>query len=156
MKNTNKILLLAALMVVLALSAYSLKLKQQIDNNKAQINKLSSMINADKSTAMDNKIRLEKHNQTLQKLNSDYVSRKKFDIHPNYIKYKKTITSLIDKQISEIVNEKPLHKGIWILSKIEFLNPEFIYVEYEDGHGLSATFIQIIKTERGYQFEAIY
>ena len=156
MKNTNKILLLAALMVVLSLSAYSLKLKQQVDNNKTKINELSSMIIEGKSTSMDNKIRLEKHNQTLQKLNSDYISRKKFDIHPNYIKYKKTITSLIDKQIYEIVNEKPLHEGIWILSKIEFLNPEFVYVEYEDGHGLSATFIQILKTEKGYSFKAIY
>ena len=149
MKKRNKILLLAALMVVLVLSAYSLKLKQQIDNNKAKINELSA-------TAMDNKIRLENYNQILLKLNSDYISRKKFDIHPNYIKYKQTITALIDKQISEIVNEKPLHEGIWILSKIEFLNPEFVYVEYEDGHGLSATFIQILKAEKGYSFKAIY
>ena len=156
MKNTNKILLSTALIVVLFLSVYSFQLKQQVDNNQTKIDGLLSMINASKSTAMDNKIRFEKHSQILKELNDDYISRKKFDIHPNYIKYKKTITALIDKQIFKIVNEKPLHEGTWILTKIKFLNPEFVYVEYEDGHGLSATFIQITKTENDYQFEAIY
>ncbi|MCK5312163.1 MAG: hypothetical protein KAJ62_08635 [Desulfobacteraceae bacterium] len=156
MKNTNKILLFTALIVVLFLSVYSFQLKQQVDNNKVKIDKLASMINSGRATSMQNSHKLEEHNQALQKLNDDYISRKKFDIHPNYIKYKKTITALIDKQIFQIVNEKPLHKGTWILTKIEFLNPEFVYVEYEDGHGLSATFIQIIKTKNSYQFEAIY
>jgi hypothetical protein len=156
MDKTIKILLFTTLIIVLSLSVFSYKLKQQVDRNQIKINELSSMVNTGKAISMDNKIKLEKHNQDLQSLNSDYVSRKKFDLHPNYIKYKKIITALIDKQIHSIVNEKPLNEGTWILTKIEFLNPEFVYVEYEDGHGLSATFIQITKAKKGYRFTAIY
>ena len=156
MNNTNKILLVIAIIIILSLSVYSFILKRQIDNNKTKIDELTYIINTDKSITLDNKIRLEKYNKLLQEHNKDYVSRKKFDLHVNYIKYKKTITALIDKQIAQIVTEEPLHQGKWILTKIEFLNPAFAYVEYEDGHGLSATFIQIQKTKKGYNFTAIY
>ena len=156
MNGTNKTLLVTAIIVILSLSIYSFILKQQINNNKTKIDELTYIINTDKSITLDNKIKLEKYNKLLQEHHKDYVSRKKFDLHVNYIKYKKTITALIDEQIAQIVTEKPLQQGKWILTKIEFLNPAFAYVEYEDGHGLSATFIQIQKTETGYDFTAIY
>lgn len=156
MKNINKVFLFIALLVVLALSVYSFQIKKQSDLNKAKIDELSTMVIAGKAMSMDNKIKYEKHDLLIEKLHKDYISRKKFDIHPNYIKYKKQITLLIDKQIASIVNETPLQQGTWILSKVEFINPEFVYVEYEDGHGLSATFIQITKAKKGYTFKAIY
>ena len=156
MKNINKAFLFIALIVVLALSVYSFQIKKQSDLNKAKINELSDIVNAGRAMSTANQIKYEKHELLIEKLHKDYISRKKFDIHPNYIKYKKKITSLIDKQIASIVNETPLQQGTWILSKIEFINPEFIYVEYEDGHGLSATFIQITKAKKGYAFKALY
>ena len=156
MKNIYKILLFIGLTALVSLSAYSFKLNQQINDNKAKIDELMAIVNKSKSIAMENKISFDIQTQMLERLNKDYVSRTKFGIQPNYVKYKETITGLLGKQISTIVTEKPLQQGTWILSKAEFLSPVLVYAVYEDGHGMHATFIQITKANNGYVFNALY
>ncbi len=156
MKNIYKTLLFIALIAVISLLAYFFRLTQPITNTKTNIDELQSILNKAKSVAMDNKIIFEKQAKMIERLKTDYISRTKFEIQPNYVNYKKTITDLIDKKISTIVNEKPLQQGTWILSKAEFLSPVLVYAVYEDGHGMSATFIQITKTKNGYSFKALY
>lgn len=156
MNNLYKTFILISFISVICLGTYSVKLKHQINKNQAEIRKLSLKINLERTMTMENKTRLEKHDQRITKLNDDYINRRKFEIHANYIKYKKTITRLIDKKLPELVNEKPRDQGRWILSKIEFLNPVLAYVEYEDGHTLYASFIQITKNKKGYNLKAIY
>ena len=83
------------------------------------------------------------------------MARRELDDEPLYLDYKENIAALLDKNISQLVTEKPLHGGKWFVSKIDFISPSFVFVEYEDGHDLHAILIQIFATDKGYSFRAV-
>ncbi len=156
MKIIGKTLIISAFIAAAVLSVYTFKLKQDIAGNERMINELKSKLSDNKIIAGKYVDQADKCNHLLTKLKNEYISQRQFDEGPEFLEYKRTIVSLIDERISEIVGDNPAHGGSWVVSKVEFLNPVFIYVEYEDGHNTDSTFIQIVKSENGYVFAELF
>jgi hypothetical protein len=72
-----------------------------------------------------------------------------------YEDYKKRITELIKKDISKIVSKEPLFGGKWFATKIIFIDPSLVSVEYEDGHFSFESKIKIIRPKENVRFEVI-
>ena len=70
-----------------------------------------------------------------------------------YEDYKKRISELIKKDISIIVSEEPSYGGKWYVTKILFINPSLVSVEYEDGHFIHESQIRIIRPKENFRFE---
>jgi hypothetical protein len=65
-----------------------------------------------------------------------------------YDEYKRKVGAQIEKNISSMVERQPDRLGGWFVTKIEFIEPHLVYVEYEDGHYLyEAKFKIIIQNE---------
>ena len=148
MKKIDRIALFFVIIAAISLAVYCFVLKERIKKNEVFIGEIESSLsrNADK---------LSKVSQLIEKLDKDYMARSEFDDEPLYLDYKKNVAALLDKNISQLVTEKPLHGGKWFVSKIDFISPSFVFVEYEDGHDLHAILIQIFRTDKGYSFRAV-
>ena len=155
MKTIDRAVLFFVLIAVIALTAYSFILARHFKDNETIINELKSKLNKNELIVKSHTDKLNKYIQLVNRLDEDYISRKKFDEDPLYLDYKKNIASSIDEKISEIVTEKPLHGGKWAVSKIEFMSPSFAYVDYEDGHHSYSILMQIVKSEKGYSFKVM-
>ena len=148
MKKIDRIVLFFAIIAAISLAAYCFVLTEQIKKNESFIGEIESSLrrNADK---------LSKVSQLIRKLDKDYMARRELDDEPLYLDYKENIAALLDKNISQLVTEKPLHGDKWFVSKIDFISPSFVFVEYEDGHDSHAILIQIFRTDKGYSFRAV-
>ena len=69
--------------------------------------------------------------------------------------YKKRVSELIKKDISKIVSEEPSYGGKWYVTKILFINPSLVSVEYEDGHYSLMSKIRIIRPKENFKFEEV-
>ena len=148
MKKIDRIVLFFGIIAAISLAVYCFVLTEQIKKNESFIGEKESSLrrNADK---------LSKLSQLIEKLDKDYVARRELDDEPLYLDYKKNVAAVLDKNISQLVTEKPLHGGKWFVSKIDFISPSFVFVEYEDGQDLHAILIQIFRTDKGYSFRAV-
>ena len=48
--------------------------------------------------------------------------------------YRQAIKKFINNNIEEIVNEKHITGGRWVVTNLSFLSPSLIQIDYEDGH----------------------
>jgi len=88
-------------------------------------------------------------------LGEDYKSYNEVNSDLSYLAYKETVSHLLDKNISTIVNQRPMHGGDWFVSKVDFISPLFAIVKYEDGHEFHVALIQILKTDEAYSFQIV-
>ena len=72
--------------------------------------------------------------------------------NPLYEDYKKRISELIKADIAKIISEKPSLGGKWFVTKIQFIEPSLVSVEYEDGHEASVSHIRIIRPNETFRF----
>lgn len=97
-------------------------------------------------------IKLEKQ---IKELRNDLEYYADIPKNPFYEDYKKRISELIEKDIAKIVSEKPLHGGTWFVTKIRFIDPSLVSVEYEDGHNSLVSQIKIIRPKDNVRFEEV-
>ncbi len=57
--------------------------------------------------------------------------------------------------VSKIVSEEPSYGGKWYVTKILFINPSLVSVEYEDGHFIHESQIRIIRPKENFRFEEV-
>lgn len=148
MNKKNRIVLVFALIAAIFLAVYCFVLTERMKENEISLTELRS--NLGNSTD-----KLSKISQVIRKLDKDYMARRELDDGPLYLDYKKKVAALLDENITQLIPEKPLHGGKWFVSKIDFISPSFVFVEYEDGHNLYAILIQVSKTDKGYSFKAV-
>jgi hypothetical protein len=72
-----------------------------------------------------------------------------------YEDYKKHIAELIKKDISKIVGEESSFGGKWFATKVLFIDPSLVSVEYEDGHYSFESKIKIIRPKENIRFEVV-
>jgi hypothetical protein len=72
-----------------------------------------------------------------------------------YEDYKKRIAELIKQDISKIVSEKSSFGGKWFATKVLFIDPSLVSVEYEDGHYSFESKIKIIRPKDDIRFEIV-
>ncbi len=75
--------------------------------------------------------------------------------NPFYEDYKKRISELIKKDIAKIAGEEPFHGGAWFVTRIRFIDPSLVDVEYEDGHNSLVLRIRIIRPDENVGFEEL-
>jgi predicted PurR-regulated permease PerM len=75
--------------------------------------------------------------------------------NPLYEEYKRRISEKIENNISSILKEKPLHGGQWFLTKIRFISPTLVTIEYEDGHYSFESQIRVIIPDETFKFEVV-
>jgi len=148
MKNGNKIILLLAIIAAISLTAYSFYLKGLINKNEILISEL-------KSSLHETTDRLAEGLHLIKLLGEGYKSYNEVNSDLKYLAYKETVSHLLDKNISTIVKQRPMHGGDWFISKVDFISPLFAIVKYEDGHEFHVALIQILKTDEGYAFQIV-
>jgi hypothetical protein len=72
-----------------------------------------------------------------------------------YEDYKKRIAELIKNDISKIVGEESSFGGKWFATKVLFIGPSMVSVEYEDGHYSFESKIKIIRPKENIRFEVV-
>jgi len=68
---------------------------------------------------------------------------------------KNHISKVIETDIAKIISEEPSFGGKWFVTKIRFISPSLVSVEYEDGHNSSTAQIRIIKPKETFKFEEV-
>lgn len=61
---------------------------------------------------------------------------------PNFAEYQKAIAEHLDKNINKLITEKPYGER-WVISNLEFLSPDIIAVNYEDGHDVGSIYLKV-------------
>jgi hypothetical protein len=148
MKNGNKIILLLAIIAVISLAAYCFYVKGLTHRNEIFISELESRLH-------ETTDKLAETLHVIKILGEDYKSYNEVNSDLNYLAYKETVSHLLDKNISTIVNQRPMHGGDWFVSKVDFISPLFAIVKYEDGHEFHVALIQILKTDEAYSFQIV-
>ena len=69
--------------------------------------------------------------------------------------YQRDVRGQIEKNINSILARQPDQGGMWFVTKIEFINPQLVYLEYEDGHNVYAAKLKITTTTQDYGFTII-
>lgn len=148
MKNGNKIALFLGIIAVILLAAYSFHLKGLINKNETLISELKSGLHETTDS-------LAESLHLIKILGEGYKSYNEINSNLKYLGYKETVTRLLDKNISTMVKQRPMHGGDWFISKVDFISPLFAIVKYEDGHEFHLALIQILKTDDGYAFQIV-
>ena len=108
----------------------------------------------EKQLEVDNEklIKLEKQINDLKNVLEYYADIPR---NPFYEDYKKRVSELIKKDIAKIVRQEPSYGGKWYVTKILFVNPSLVSVEYEDGHYSLESQIRIIRPKDNFRFEEV-
>jgi len=141
MDKTFNIILIISLIATICLGLYCYILQGDIFRNEIMITELK-----EKASQLDRSIaRYETIHQEIK-----FISE-----NPLYIDYKKEAVLHLENNISKIVKSEPSFEGKWVTTKIDFITPFLVYVEYEDGHIKEKSLVRITKTPKKYLFEVI-
>jgi hypothetical protein len=155
MSKNNIYSIIALSIILIILIALPVYLHLLLEHNRNQDHLLKEKVNK-----YQQQLKLDRKNLTLLE---KQVTNIKNDLEyysniPNnilYEDYKKRIAELIKKDISKIVSEEPLLGGKWFATKIIFIDPLLVSVEYEDGHFSFESKIKIIRPKEKIIFEVV-
>lgn len=68
---------------------------------------------------------------------------------------KREISSYIDTNIEDIVGEKHIAGGKWVVSKLTFMSSEYVLINYEDGHEPGQVIIKIERSGNSISYKII-
>lgn len=92
-------------------------------------------------------------NSTL--LREEINNLKQIPANQFYETYKKDVQGQIEKNINSIIEREPEQGGMWFVTRIEFVSPLLVYLEYEDGHNIYVAKLKITKAIQDYSFTVI-
>lgn len=72
-----------------------------------------------------------------------------------YETYKRDVQDQIEENINSIIEREPEQGGMWFVTKMEFMDPLLVSIEYEDGHNIYVAKLKITKTFQDYGFTVI-
>ena len=142
MDKTFNIILIISLIATICLGLYCYILQGDIFRNEIMVTELK-----EKAWQLDRSIaRYETIHQEIK-----FISE-----NPLYIDYKKEAVLHLENNISKIVKSEPSFEGKWVATKIDFITPVIVYVEYENGHDKKESLVQIIMNQEKFAFNIIY
>jgi uncharacterized FlaG/YvyC family protein len=127
----------------------------QTQRNRIQNSMLEKKVNEyEKQLKIDNE-KLTKLGKQVNDLRNELEYYTEIPENPFYEEYKKRIFELIERDIGKIVKEEPSFGGKWFVTKIRFIDPLLVSVDYEDGHNPSSSRIRIIRSDENVKFEEV-
>lgn len=155
MTKKDILIIIALTAVTIYFGIITFHFQTNIQYNRKQVSNLEVRLGEyQKHLEFDNANLLELEKQVNELRNElEYFA----DIRKNpfYEDYKNRMSALIEKNISKIVEEEPVHGGQWFVTKIRFIDPTLVSVEYEDGHNLFVSKIRIIRPVEDIKFEEV-
>ena len=155
MSKKDILIIIALTAVTVCFGIITFHFQTKIQYNRKQVSNLEARVSEyEKHLEFDSENLLELEEQVNELRNElEYFT----DIPKNafYEDYQNRISALIEKNISEIVKEEPVHGGQWFVTKIRFIDPTLVSVEYEDGHNSFVSKIRIIRPVEDIRFEEV-
>jgi hypothetical protein len=155
MSKIYRFIIIALTAASICFGIISIYFYTRIQHNRSQYFLLEVKVrDYEKQLEVDNEklIKLGKQINDLKNVLEYYADIPK---NPFYEDYKKRVFELIKKDIAKIVSEEPSYGGKWYVTKILFINPSLVNVEYEGGHYSLESQIRIIRPKENFRFDEV-
>ena len=155
MSKKDILIIIALTAVTICFGIITFHFQTNIQYNRKEVSNLEVRVSEyEKHLEFDNENLLELGKQ-VGDLKNELEYYADIPKNPFYEDYKKRISELIKMDIAKIVSEEPSLGGKWYVTKILFIDPSLVSVEYEDGHNSFVSKIRIIRPVEDIRFEEL-